>query len=234
MYGITSMTPASRVNFGQSTKNRDFEQPTEYDYQNDFSSYATREDIERARDNDVSKLRETQDNINEFAKSLEQNDNKFTKKLGKGAKFLATVVGLVVTYTTAKYGAKISMNILKDLAKSPTAKKGIDSIKTGMDKFGKLKEVPLVKGAIDALKNSSVGKTIAEIANKPAVQEVIRLAKESQKSMKKVVTPTNVQSAIENTLAASTTASVLIDNLAGRNDDKSMLEIAMGESGGDK
>ena len=43
-----------------------------------------------------------------------------------------------------------------------------------------------------------------------------------------------IQSGIENTMAASTTASVIIDDLAGRNDDKSNINLALGASGGDK
>ena len=43
-----------------------------------------------------------------------------------------------------------------------------------------------------------------------------------------------VQTSIENTMAASTTASVIIDDLAGRNNNKSNVDLALGASGGDQ
>ena len=43
-----------------------------------------------------------------------------------------------------------------------------------------------------------------------------------------------VQTSIENTMAAATTASVIIDDLAGRNNNKSNVDLALGASGGDQ
>ena len=40
-----------------------------------------------------------------------------------------------------------------------------------------------------------------------------------------------VQNAAENTMAVTTTGSVLVDNLTGRNNDKSAIELATGSSG---
>ena len=58
--------------------------------------------------------------------------------------------------------------------------------------------------------------------------------KDATKSFMKNINADKIQSGIENTMAASTTASVIIDDLAGRNDDKSNINLALGASGGDK
>ena len=58
--------------------------------------------------------------------------------------------------------------------------------------------------------------------------------KEATKSFMKNINADKIQSGVENTMAASTTASVIIDDLAGRNDNKSNMNLALGASGGDK
>ena len=90
---------------------------------------------------------------------------------------------------------------------------------------------------MDKLKNSQIGKKVVEFAEKPKVKNVIETVqgyKEAAKTLIKNINGDKVQTSIENTMAASTTASVIIDDLAGRNNNKSNVDLALGASGGDQ
>ena len=70
---------------------------------------------------------------------------------------------------------------------------------------------------------------LKDFLNNKQVARVFEPLKNTLKSIKEIkINGKSVQSFAENTMAATTTGSVLVDNLTGRNNDKSNIELATG------
>lgn len=247
MLGIQNSLPiANSVKFRGAVTEPSSERPFDIpdDEPDTFVKPITKEEIEAERDKKLADIEKTQADINDFAKSLENNPDKVSKKAGKLVRTGASILGLATAFVTAKYGAKISIGILKGVVNSKTAESAIKAGKTAMGPLGTgLKSIGsawtkfVSHPVMSAFKKTSLGKNIAKFAEKPMVKntlEKIAGYKEAAKVLTKSINREKVQGVVENTLAASTTASVLIDDLAGRNANKSNLDLALGTSGGDK
>ena len=200
--------------------------PEPYEDDSYVSSDFNPDEINKERDRKKAEYDRTQADMNNFADSLDKNPGKLSKGLSKVVRFGAGILGLAGTFVFAKYGAKVSIGTLKGLAKSNVAKdvvnvvksafepieKGLKSIKTS---FNKTVGNPL----IETFKKSKLGQKAEKFLAKESVKNFVDKAKgykEAIKVLVKSVKREQVQNVAENTLAASATASVAIDNLAGR------------------
>ncbi len=245
MLGIQSNLPVTNsVKFGQSVnyEDRDF-QPQDIE-PDEFYHEPSQEELETERDKKLAKIEETKNDVDKFADSLDKNPSKLSKGAGKAVRVVSGLLGLATAFVTAKYGAKISIGIFKGIAKSNMAKDAINISKSAFKPVGNgLKSLAnawskfVGNPAIKAFKNTTLGKKTAEFMAKPNVKSFIEKVqgyKEATKTLAKSINGEKVQTAIENTLATSATASVVIDDLAGRNKNKSNLDLALGASGGNK
>ncbi len=242
MLGVQNSLPVTNsVKFGQREHYNYDNYNHNYDY--DDSDTFSQEDIESERDAKLKDLNETKANFDDLANNLDKNPNALSKGAGKVVRFASAAIGIATTFVMAKYGSKVTIGALRNFAKSKTATnvlEGAKNISTPLTKglktvneFASKKAGPLM----NKLKDSSFGKKVVEFAEKPNVKNVlgkVQEYKDATKSFVKNINADKVQSGIENTMAASTTASVIIDDLAGRNDDKSNINLALGASGGDK
>ncbi len=244
MLGIQSNLPVSNpVKFGHSVDYDDGYKTGAME-PDEFYHEPSQEEIEAERDEKLADINQTKNEMDRFADSLDQNPSKLSKGASKAVRFVSGALGLVTAFVTAKYGAKISIGILKGVAKSNVAKDAVNISKSafkpvanGFKSLGNAWSKFVGSPVIKAFKNTTLGKKTAEFMAKPNVKSFIEKAQgygEATKTLVKSVNKQKVQSAVENTLAASTTASVLIDDLAGRNKNKSNLDLALGASGGDK
>lgn len=242
MLGIQNSLPVNNtVKFGRAGE-EDYYQDRRFldDMPDEFSKAS----IEAERDKKMADIDQGRANLDEIADTLDKNPDKLSKKASKIVRFGSAALGLVGTYVMAKYGSKASINAFKSFGKSETAghlaKAGKSIIKPLKDGF------VATKGAftkfignpiVQSLKNTKAGKAVQTFFEKPGVKNFIERVdgyKEAGKVLLKSVNGEKIQNAVENTMAASATASVLIDDLAGRNNDKSNLDLALGASGGDK
>jgi cell fate (sporulation/competence/biofilm development) regulator YlbF (YheA/YmcA/DUF963 family) len=202
----------------------------------DFS----KEDIEAERDakvDDINKQKEDWDNL---ADELENSDNKFSKKLAKPIRWCASLLGLAATFVLAKYSSKLTLETLKSFTKTEGAKATIDSLKNAKEPIKNViqsgKKIvneaiqnPKVQECIKSLKDSKAGKAVAEFMKNEKVAKVLEPLKTTFESIKNIkIDGAKIQSGVENTMAATTTASVAVDNLTGRNNGKSNLDLATG------
>ena len=197
-------------------------------------------DIESERDQKVDQFSKDKAEWDEFADNLEQSDSKVAKKASKVVRLGATLLGLATTFVGAKYGSKLTIETLKSFTKNDTAQSIIKSVKKfkrpAMRAMVKVRQAarsiakqPAVQETVAKLKNSKTGEAIAKFVNNEKVAKVLEPLKTTVKSMKDVkIDGKKVQNFIENTMAVTTTGSVLVDDLAGRNNDKSSAELAMG------
>lgn len=200
----------------------------------------SREEVEAERDEKLDKINEQKEQFDNLADELENSDNKIVQKAGKGMRFAASVLGLVGTFVVAKYSSKVAIETLKSAANNPAIKNTLNSLK-GMEEpakkaLGSLKEIagkitknPKVKEGISKITESKIGKFATDALKNEKVAKVIEPLKNTLKSIKDIkINGKSIQSAVENTMAATTTGSVLVDNLTGRNNDKSMVDLATG------
>lgn len=244
MLGIQNSLPINNsVKFGHR-ESYDYNSHQDYSYdapaeEDSFSQ----ENIEAERDAKLNELNKTRASFDDLAETFDKNPNAISKGAGKVVRFASAVVGVAATFVMAKYGSKVTIGALRNFAKSKTVtnglksaenlvkpmQNGLKSVKTHIANFS----APVVQ----KLKNTSFGKAAVKFAEKPSVKNVIEKAqgyKEAIKTLVKSINGDKVQSGIENTMAASTTASVIIDDLAGRNDKKSNIDLALGASGGEQ
>lgn len=207
----------------------------------------SKDDIEEEKNQKLSGINDTRSSLDEMADTLDSNPDKISHKMSKAVRFASAVIGLAGTFVVAKYSSKLTINGMKNIAKSKFVQDAIKTLKGGAEKapevldkakpfVNKVVENPKLVKNIEALKNSKVGKAFKQFADTKFVKTAVAKAQaygEAGKVFAKSITGNKVQSAVENTLAASTTASVLIDDLAGRNDRKSSMDLALGNSGGD-
>ena len=242
MLGVQNSLPVTNsVKFGQREHYNYDNYNHNYDY--DDSDTFSQEDIESERDAKLKDLNETRASFDDLADNLDKNPNAISKGAGKVVRFASVAIGIATTFIMAKYGSKVTIGALRNFAKSKTATnvlEGAKKLSTPLtngfkiaSEFTSKKAAPL----INKLKMSPFGKKVVEFAEKPNVKNMlgkVKEYKEATKSFMKNINADKIQSGVENTMAASTTASVIIDDLAGRNDNKSNMNLALGASGGDK
>ncbi|MCD8377945.1 MAG: hypothetical protein LUB59_04060 [Candidatus Gastranaerophilales bacterium] len=201
------------------------------------------EELKEKRKKAKDEIGADSDSWNDFADELENSDIAGGKKMGKIARTVAAAAGLAGTFVVSKYSSKIAIESLKSIAKSKNAKKAFESlkgvkepVKKGVDfvktSIEKLTEKPEVKAKLEALKNSKASQKVLEFMNNEKVKKVMEPFKNTIASIKNAkINGEKIQNAAENTMAGVTTGSVLVDNLTGRNNDKSAIELAAGSSG---
>lgn len=199
-----------------------------------------RGEIDAERDEKLDKINEQKQQFDDLADELENSDNKFVQKAGKGMRFAASVLGLVGTFVVAKYSSKVAIETLKTAANNPAIKSTIEALKGAegpakkvlgsvKEMAGKIAENPKVKENIAKLTESKVGKFATSVIKNEKVAKVLEPIANTLKSIKDIkINGKTIQSAVENTMAATTTGSVLVDNLTGRNNDKSVVDLATG------
>lgn len=245
MLGIQDKLPInSQVKFGSSFIDDDYYNDYNIPEQLPDSVELNEEQINKERDEKIAKVNGVKQDFDNFADTLEKNPNKMFQKAGKFVRVGSMIAGLGVTFIMAKYGSKVSINAFKSFGKSEFVQ-GI--LKGGKKLFNKAKPISesvtsglsnkVSNPIINRLKDSKLGKMASKFLERSAIKNTVdKLVgyKEAGKLLIKSINGEKIQSAMENTMAASATASVLIDDLAGRNDNKSNLDIALGASGGDK
>lgn len=204
------------------------------------NDYFDRDSMEAERDAKVDEINQSKQSLNDLADELENTDNKVSKKAGKGIRIAATLLGLAGTFVMAKYSSKLVIETLKNAAKSPAVKSTVDSVRglgapirkaaEGIKQsVVKAMENPAVKKNIDALKANKFVQKAGEFMRNEKVAKVLKPIEETMKSIRDIkLNGKSIQAGIENTMAAVTTGSVLVDDLTGRNNHKSNVELATG------
>ena len=202
--------------------------------------YFDRDAIDAERDEKLSQIEEQKRQMEELADEFENSDNKIVKKTSKGIRFAASAFGVIGTFIAAKYSSKVAIETLKTVAKNPAIQKTFESAKVAQAPLMKAAETakgfaklalenPKVQDAISKISNSKYANTVKTFLKNEKVAKVLEPVKKTIDSIKDVkVNKDSVQSFVENTMAATTTGSVIVDNLTGRNNDKSALEVASG------
>lgn len=199
-----------------------------------------RDAIDAERDEKLDQIDEQKRQFDELADELENSDSNIVKKTGKGVRFIASVFGIIGTFVAAKYSSKVAIETLKTVAKNPAIQKTIESAKEAREPLGKLAviakdfvtkvaEKPKVKEAIAKVTNSKAANVVREVLKNEKVAKVLEPVKNTLESVKNIkINGKSIQNFVENTMAATTTGSVIVDNVTGRNNDKSNLEVASG------
>lgn len=201
-------------------------------------------DIESERDEKVDQYTRDQADWNEFADNLENSNSKVAKKASKVVRFGAALIGVAAAFVGAKYGSRLTIETLKSLSKSKTAQSVIDGAKKmkepamktlDMIKEGakKVADSPAAKDLFNKVKSSKVGVKVGEMADELMKNEKITKYAEPLKNTINSIKDTKIdgkkiQNFVENAMAVTTTGSVIVDDLAGRNDEKSATELAAG------
>lgn len=241
MLGIqNSLSVNNSVKFGHNEMS-DYSYNTP-DIPSDEYSFS-KEEIELERDKKLKDLDDTKASFEDLADNLDKNPDKISKGTGKVVRLAASAIGIVSTFVMAKYGSKVTINAFRNFAKSKTAQNIMNGtgsfvkpLKSGAKSISK-KMADVTSPIMIKVKDSKLGTLAKGCAEKPFVKNTIEKVqgyKEAVKTLAKNINGDKIQSGIENTMAASTTASVIIDDLAGRNNEKSNLNLALGASGGDK
>lgn len=196
--------------------------------------------IEDENKEKIDQFEKDQADWNEFADNLEKSDNKVAKKASKVVRIGAALLGIAATFVGAKVGSKVAIETVKSLGTSGTGKTIIESAKKMKEPLEKgfkaltesakkVAKMPVVQETVEKLKASKAGKTIINALNNEKVAKVLEPLKNTVESVKDIkVDGKKVQSFIENTMAVTTTGSVIVDDLAGRNNNKSATELAVG------
>ena len=194
----------------------------------------------KERDKKLEEIESQKSSLEETAEKLEEIDSPYAKKAGKVFRFGAAVVGIAGTFLASKYSAKLTIETLKSVAKNPklaelakgaeVIKQPISEIAGGVKKLADIAmENPSIKANVEKVVNSKAVKTAKAILDNKIVSNVLEPLKNTIKSVKDIkVNGKSVQSGIENTMAATTTGCVIIDDLTGRNNDKSNSDLALG------
>ncbi len=206
----------------------------------EFEEAFDKDSVERDRDKKLEEIKKQQQALEDAAAQIEETGVIGSNKAGKGLRFISTVLGLAATFVVAKGSSKIAIETLKSVAKSGSIKKGVEAI-AGMKEpvqkvftearkvVGGLMENPKIKDAVTKLADSKIGKTVKTVLENKNVEKVLEPLKNTIASVKDIkINGKTIQSATENTMATITTGSVLVDNLTGRNNNKSNVELATG------
>lgn len=214
-----------------------------HDDEDDFDSFDKKEDIKSERESAKRQAEADKADWDNFADELENSDSKVSKKLGKGARFVASAVGLAGTFVVAKCSSKLTIETLKSFAKSKTMASTLETFKSVKEplvngyKMAKtfVKDViekPAIQEQVAKLKDSRLGKAVDGFMKNEKVKQYTEPLRNTISQLKDVkFNGQKIQNVAENTMAVTTTGSVLVDNLTGRNNDKSAIELATGSSG---
>jgi hypothetical protein len=218
----------------------DFADNDSFDMSDSAEEAVTKESIEAERDEKMKDVRSTQKDLNDFADNLEQSDSKVAKKMGKGARFIASAVGLAGTFLVSKYSSKLTIETLKSFGKSktfaglaeklkPLKRPALKAVVKAKNFVSELMTKPYIKETVEKAKNSNIGQKVSEFLKNDKIKQALEPIKNTWNSAKNIkFNGEKIQSAFENTMAATATGSVLVDNLTGRNDNKSVVELATG------
>lgn len=240
MLGIQGSLPITNsVKFGQNPyldegDYVDYSEMPKNSSVNEFSNEA----INQERDKKLKNLNETKYVFDDVANNFDKNPDKFSKTASKALRFASAVVGLGVTFVTAKYGSRASIGMFKELGKSGlgkwVTKHGSSLAAAISQKGGSLVNVLKESSIVSNFMKSNMGKKIIQTLDKPLVKDVISFVKGNSKEMVNKIKAVNFRSVIENTMGVSAATAVLVDDIAGRNDDKSNKDLFLGASGGDQ
>ena len=104
-----------------------------YDDDEDFDSFDRKEEAKADRDSAKRQVADDKAEWDNLADELENSDSKVSKKLGKGARFMASAVGLAGTFLVAKCSSKLTIETLKSFAKSKTMASTLETFKSVND-----------------------------------------------------------------------------------------------------
>jgi len=240
-YNNSSVSFNGRRN--EETRPWDNDETDSFDMSEEENNYDKKDALESEKRKTKADADEAKRGFDDLADNLENSDSKVAKKMGKGARILATGVGLAGTFAVAKVSSKLAIETLKSAVKSDALKstmKSFESLKEPAKKtyeaakkaFSEIAEKPAVKEKLTAFKDSKIGKKVDSFLANEKVQKVVEPIKNTISSIKDIkINGKKIQTTVENTMAVTTTGSVLVDNLTGRNNNKSNLELATGSSG---
>ena len=224
----------SAVNFKGG---RDYER---YSFDDEIPDSFDKAGIVAERDEKLDKINESKSQFDSLADELENSDNKLVQKSGKLVRFGATALGIIGTFVVAKYSSKMAIETLKSVAKHPAIKTTLNTLKEAKkpagdaakaikDLAGKALENPKVKEGVEKFANSKVVTAAKEILKNEKVAKVLDPLKTTIDSIKGIkINGKSIQSTVENIMAGATTGSVIVDDLTGRNNDKSVVDLATG------
>lgn len=109
--------------------------------------------------------------------------------------------------------------------KEPVSK----TFSTIVEQAKKMVKTPTAQKIIERAEKSKIGQTVINTLKNEKVAKAMEPLKKTFDSIKNIkVDGKKVQSFIENAMAITTTGSVVVDDLAGRNNNKSTAELAAG------
>ena len=203
------------------------------DYEEVTDEQIAKEDLDKKLD----RIKEQQQQLKDTAQQLEEIDSKYAKGAGKFFRYGASALGILGTFFASKYSSKLLIETLKSAVKNPKLgdlpaaagkiKEPVNNLIHGAREFiNHTMENPAVKSKVDAVKNSTIGKVVKAIIDNPQVKRVLEPIKNTLASVKDIkINGKSVQSIAENTMAGTTTACVVVDDLTGRNNDKSAIDL---------
>ncbi|GEM_PF-5689722 len=234
------VSPQQQVNF-KGREDEGYERryvSTDDDYDN-YDSF-DRDSIESERDEKLNNINQSKSDLEDLADELDKNGGKVGQGASKLVRYGATALGIVGSFVAAKFSSRLAINTLKSFGKSQGAKTVMEGLKSAKEPLTKAFESTskLVKSAlknpkiqenIDKVVNSNVGKKVSEFLANEKVAKVLEPLKNTLKSVKDFKFDGNkAQSWAENIMAGTTTGSVIVDDIAGRNKHKSNMDLASG------
>ena len=187
--------------------------------------------LEDEKNNRLETVNKTKSSLDELADNLDSNPNRVSKHASKAVRFSSSVVGLVATFVGAKYGAKATIGLAKNVAHSKFVGQGIAEATKGL-KFAKPTFEKISSKITNVFKpiteNPNLKAKVEAFTNKSFVKKATGIVSGYAETVKAYLTGANLQKAAENTLALSTTTAVAIDGATGRNNGKSNFELALG------
>lgn len=206
----------------------------------EFEEAFDEEQAKAERDRQLDTIKKQQQEMNETAEKLEEIDSKYAKGAGKLFRIGAAVVGIAGTFVASKYSSKLLIETLKTAVKNPSLKvipNTVESLKEPLSNLSKnagvmfdnLMKNPKIKANVDKVVDSGFGKTVKSVLDNKFVKSCVEPIKNTLLSVKDIkINGKSIQKGVENTMAATTTGCVIIDDLTGRNNDKSSVDLATG------
>ena len=199
-----------------------------------------RESIEAEGEEKIDQINQSKGDLENLADELDKSNSKVAKTASKFVRYGAAALGIVATFVAAKVSSKLAIETLKSFGKSKGAQTIISVAKSSGEPLkkvfsnsknllGKVVENPVVKENIEKVMNSKIGQEATKILKHEKVAKLAEPIKNTIKSIKDIkINGKSVQAWAENIMAATTTGSVIVDDIAGRNKDKSNAELATG------
>jgi len=233
MLGIQNTLPASNpVKFKSE---RDFDNTSSEETTSRFDEEPgdtfDSQSLEDKKNNDLETVNKTKSSLDELADNLDSNPDRVSKHASKLVRAGSSIAGLVATFVGAKYGAKATIGLVKNIAHSKLVGQGVEGATKGLD-FAKptLKTISSKIASVfkPITENPNLKAKVEAFTSKPFVKKATGVVSGYAETVKAHVSGAKIQNVAENTLALSTTTAVAIDTAAGRNGDKSNLELALG------